>query len=49
MATKIRLSIPAPKKRKPVAKKPNTVMKSKKDYTRKIKNGKKRREHLQEE
>lgn len=49
MAPKIKLSIPAPKIRKPVAKKPNSVMKSKKDYSRKIKNGKKRREHLQEE
>ena len=37
MAKKIKLSIPAPKIRKPVAKKPNTVMKSKKDYRRKPK------------
>lgn len=29
-----KLSIPAPRQRKPVAKKPNTVMKSKKDYRR---------------
>lgn len=31
---------PAPKIRKPVQKKPNTVMKSKKDYRRKPKHGK---------
>ena len=31
------IRIPVPKIRKPVAKKPNTVMKSKKDYTRKKK------------
>ena len=37
MKKTIKLSIPAPKVRKPVAKKPNTVMKSKKDYTRKPK------------
>ena len=33
----MRIKIPAPKIRKPVAKKPNTVMKTKKDYTRKKK------------
>jgi hypothetical protein len=49
MVLKDKISIPAPKIRKPVCKKPNTVMKSKKDYTRKIKNGKKRRTNLQEE
>lgn len=32
-----KLSIPAPKIRKPVANKPNTTMKSIKDYTRKKK------------
>jgi len=37
---KIVIKIKAPKIRKPVAKKPNTVMKSKKDYTRKIKHKK---------
>lgn len=34
---RITIKIPAPKIRKPVAKKPNTVMKSKKDYRRKPK------------
>lgn len=33
----MKIKIPAPKIRKPVAKKPNTVMKTKKDYTRKKK------------
>ena len=49
MAVKIKLSIPAPKTRKPVAKKPNAVMKSKRDYRRKFKNGKQRRQNLPEE
>lgn len=35
-----KITIPAPKTRKPVAKKPNTVMKSKKDYRRRPKHGK---------
>lgn len=36
-----KITVPAPKVRRPVAKKPNTVMKSKKTYTRKKKhNGK---------
>lgn len=33
----MKIKIPEPKIRKPVAKKPNTVMKTKKDYTRKKK------------
>jgi hypothetical protein len=37
MAKRITLSIPVPKIRKPVQKKPNITMKSKKDYTRKKK------------
>jgi hypothetical protein len=49
MPTKIKISIPAPKTRKPVSKKPNTVMKSKRDYRRKFKNGKQRRQDLSEE
>lgn len=40
MKKSIKLSIPAPKIRKPVAKKPNSVMKSKKDYRRKPKHAK---------
>lgn len=31
------IKIPVPKIRKPVAKKPNSFMKSKKDYSRKVK------------
>jgi|GEM_PF-3977264 hypothetical protein len=37
MKKSFKLTIPIPKTRKPVAKKPNSVMKSKKDYTRKSK------------
>jgi len=37
MKKSFKLTIPAPTIRKPVAKKPNSVMKSKKDYTRKKK------------
>jgi hypothetical protein len=37
MKKSFKLSIPVPKLRKPVAKKPNSVMKSKKTYTRKKK------------
>jgi hypothetical protein len=40
MKKSIKISIPVPKIRKPVQKKPNTVMKSKKDYKRKGKHGK---------
>lgn len=33
----MKIKIPIPKIRKPIAKKPNTVMKTKKDYNRKKK------------
>ena len=39
--TRIKLTIQAPKIRKPVAKKANSVMKSKKDYKRKDRYGRK--------
>jgi hypothetical protein len=37
MSKRIIIKVPVPKIRKPVAKKPNTVMKSKKDYKRRAK------------
>jgi hypothetical protein len=40
MSKSFKIKVPVPKIRKPVAKKPNTVMKSKKDYRRKPKHGK---------
>jgi hypothetical protein len=36
----IKITVPVPKTRKPVAKKPNVAFKSKKDYTRKRKHKK---------
>jgi hypothetical protein len=40
MAKSIKIKGPGPKIRRPVQKKPNTTMKSKKDYRRKSKHGK---------
>lgn len=49
MGKKIIIKVLAPKIRKPVAKKANTVMKSKKDYRRRPKHGTTRYTTVQEE
>ncbi len=49
MKKSIKLSIPAPKIRKPVAKKPNVAHKSKKDYKRRGKHGESWRNSVSEE